>query len=268
MTLMIPYAVVYIETIPLQKAGLPWNPAAPFFFPFWLAPLSLVLPSASIYIVIDIQQNPLSRAPPIHRETMKLTVKINNESSLSLTVPDNATVEDLKVAALISLPSCYNEHNRLATKNINLWYSGHRLDYSKTLACYNINPNSVQMNTNLVVHLTIGDSLAGTEPAAAGCAVVDDGAETTPDDLVLEQTPKKTKSKSRSKSKSKKCSFSTCTSTPLRMVGDCQFCQGKFCSKHRLLESHDCKGLKTCKDKCYERNALKLQSEQTVASKV
>ena len=80
--------------------------------------------------------------------------------------------------------------------------------------------------------------------------------------------PPITKSKSKSKSKSKKCFFDHCTSNQLRMVGDCQFCQGKFCSKHRLLENHNCSGLKICKDKSYERNALKLQSEQVVTSKV
>ncbi|KAK9453901.1 ubiquitin-related domain-containing protein [Dipodascopsis uninucleata] len=66
----------------------------------------------------------------------------------------------------------------------------------------------------------------------------------------------------------KRCSFKACTSAPLRIVGDCSFCDGHFCSKHRLLEDHKCTGLQNCKQQLHERNALKLQQEQTVASKV
>lgn len=236
--------------------------------------------------------------PPPHAHTMKLSVRTSNENTLCLTVPDNATVEDLKIAAIVALPPATRGAPHLTPSCINLWYSGHKLDYSKPLRSYNITPDSVVANPNLVVYLTLdvtssegsGDgsptmpvspqvlaaaatavaSLASAGPADS--AILDDNEEADQDDLLLQQQKKtkksKSKSKSRSKSKSKKCSFSNCTSAPLRMVGDCQFCQGKFCSKHRLLESHNCKGLKICKDKCYERNALKLQSEQTVASKV
>ncbi|KAK9472728.1 ubiquitin-60S ribosomal protein-like protein L40 [Dipodascopsis tothii] len=66
----------------------------------------------------------------------------------------------------------------------------------------------------------------------------------------------------------KKCSFKACSSAPLRIVGDCTFCEGHFCGKHRLLEDHKCTGLQDCKQQLHERNALKLQQEQTVASKV
>ncbi|KAK9451397.1 ubiquitin-related domain-containing protein [Limtongia smithiae] len=66
----------------------------------------------------------------------------------------------------------------------------------------------------------------------------------------------------------KRCSFKSCSSAPLRIVGDCSFCDGHFCAKHRLLEDHKCTGLQDCKQQLHERNALKLQQEQTVASKV
>ncbi|TID15448.1 hypothetical protein CANINC_004414 [Pichia inconspicua] len=201
---------------------------------------------------------------------MKLNVKIDQDLTLSLTVPDNATVEDLKVATIVALPSENSLLNSLditslSPKNINLWYSGHKLDYSKSLYSYNITPQSLITNPNLLIHLTsINDDLPPKDDSS-DFAISDDINDTI---ISINSKSGKTKSKSRSKSKSKKCSFLNCTSTPLRMVGDCQHCQGKFCSKHRLLESHNCKGLKIYKDKCYERNALKLQSEQTVASKV
>lgn len=68
--------------------------------------------------------------------------------------------------------------------------------------------------------------------------------------------------------KKKRCSFKGCSSAPLRMVGDCSFCDGKFCSTHRLLEQHNCSGLQSCKDQLHEQNASKLQREQTQANKV
>jgi len=40
-----------------------------------------------------------------------------------------------------------------------------------------------------------------------------------------------------------KCTFKDCTGIAQRIVGDCGFCQGHFCGKHRLLEDHKCDGL-------------------------
>lgn len=51
------------------------------------------------------------------------------------------------------------------------------------------------------------------------------------------------------------------------IVGECGFCAGKYCSKHRLLESHNCTGLEDCKKESHERNAAQLERERTVAIK-
>lgn len=40
-----------------------------------------------------------------------------------------------------------------------------------------------------------------------------------------------------------RCSFKECSVAAQRIVGDCGFCQGHFCGKHRLLEDHKCDGL-------------------------
>ncbi|GMM51095.1 Tmc1 protein [Starmerella bacillaris] len=65
-----------------------------------------------------------------------------------------------------------------------------------------------------------------------------------------------------------RCSFKICNSTPLRGVGDCRNCNGKFCSRHRLMEQHDCAGLQGCKQQLHERNAHRLQQQQTMPNKV
>ncbi len=43
--------------------------------------------------------------------------------------------------------------------------------------------------------------------------------------------------------KKTRCSFKECRDAAQRIAGDCAFCQGHFCGKHRLLEDHKCDGL-------------------------
>lgn len=60
---------------------------------------------------------------------------------------------------------------------------------------------------------------------------------------------------------------SKCTAKIQPIVGECGFCSKRFCSKHRLLESHSCEGLEDCKKESHERNAEKLNGERTMAIK-
>ncbi|KAI8069332.1 polyubiquitin [Gongronella butleri] len=65
-----------------------------------------------------------------------------------------------------------------------------------------------------------------------------------------------------------RCAFGTCSDKPVKIVGDCRYCQSKFCSRHRLPEDHACVNLTTCKKAAHERNSIKLLSERCIASKV
>jgi hypothetical protein len=90
-----------------------------------------------------------------------------------------------------------------------------------------------------------------------------------------------------------RCSFEGCKSVVQRFVGDCAFCQGHFCSDHRLLEDHKCQNLEDvsfpapsqwwlvglsgvlpedvladllssqCKRQAYEQNVDQLNKERT-----
>lgn len=40
-----------------------------------------------------------------------------------------------------------------------------------------------------------------------------------------------------------RCTASECKEPAQRIVGDCGFCDGHFCGRHRLLEDHKCEGL-------------------------
>lgn len=64
-----------------------------------------------------------------------------------------------------------------------------------------------------------------------------------------------------------KCQFKECKDAAQRIVGDCSFCGGHYCGKHRMLESHACSKLEDCKTEEKERNRERLERERTVAIK-
>ncbi|EER43817.1 AN1 zinc finger protein [Histoplasma capsulatum H143] len=68
-------------------------------------------------------------------------------------------------------------------------------------------------------------------------------------------------------SRKPRCNFKDCKELAQRIVGDCGFCNGHFCGKHRMLESHACSGLEDCKKESHERNAERLNAERTTVIK-
>jgi len=70
-------------------------------------------------------------------------------------------------------------------------------------------------------------------------------------------TPKK-------KSNKPRCSKDACKAPAQPIVGDCGFCQKRFCGKHRMLESHNCEGLEDARKADKDRNTAKLEGERTV----
>lgn len=85
--------------------------------------------------------------------------------------------------------------------------------------------------------------------------------------------------------KKTRCGAKECRERAQAIVGDCSFCQGHFCGRHRLLEDHKCSGLEDvssrrqptlyqngrklivcppqCKKQSHARNAAQLESERT-----
>ncbi|KAL2255689.1 hypothetical protein VTK26DRAFT_2880 [Humicola hyalothermophila] len=64
-----------------------------------------------------------------------------------------------------------------------------------------------------------------------------------------------------------KCSFEDCKAAARPISGDCDFCKGRFCNNHRLLEDHKCQNLEDCKREAFERNAMQRIQERTQAIK-
>lgn len=77
--------------------------------------------------------------------------------------------------------------------------------------------------------------------------------------------PATTKTSTPRKSNKPRCSKQGCKGAAQPIVGDCGFCQQRFCGKHRMLESHNCTGLDDARQADKDRNAAKLESERTIA---
>jgi len=92
-----------------------------------------------------------------------------------------------------------------------------------------------------------------------------------------------------------RCTYKDCKEGAQRIIGDCGFCNGHYCGKHRLLEDHKCDGLEDvgltpsaetqlqwwlvglddelladmmfddiqCKKESHDRNAAQLNAERT-----
>ena len=80
--------------------------------------------------------------------------------------------------------------------------------------------------------------------------------------------PPKKRTRKRKKSK-EKCAHPSvdCCQRVVAVVGDCKWCQQKFCMQHRLPEGHGCTGLESCRveSRC---QLAKSMGEAVVASKI
>lgn len=77
-------------------------------------------------------------------------------------------------------------------------------------------------------------------------------------------TPTSSKASTPRKNNKPRCSKQGCKAPAQPIVGDCGFCQKRFCGKHRMLESHNCEGLEDARQADKDRNAAKLEGERTV----
>jgi len=65
-----------------------------------------------------------------------------------------------------------------------------------------------------------------------------------------------------------KCALDGCNQRPALIIGDCKYCNLKYCGSHRLTESHACSNMQNCREQSFARNKAKLEGEKCVAAKV
>ena len=61
---------------------------------------------------------------------------------------------------------------------------------------------------------------------------------------------------------------SICLKKSATIVGDCKYCECKYCPNHRLPEVHKCPKMETCKKESFDKNYNTVISQKCVASMV
>jgi predicted nucleic acid binding AN1-type Zn finger protein len=58
-----------------------------------------------------------------------------------------------------------------------------------------------------------------------------------------------------------KCCAEGCTQKPAMIIGDCAYCESRFCAQHRLPETHECVKMKQCRQIAKTENTQRLNSQ-------
>jgi len=151
--------------------------------------------------------------------TILITVKTPTNKSVSLSLPDDATVELVKKSLQDSEGIAADSHRILAGEGKELE------DGAKLADC------GVLSGETLHVAAKVRDPVA---PA-----------------------PKKNV-----------CAVGGCNAKVVKIVGQCRYCQGGYCAKHRLPEAHLCVEMQSCRQASHDKNAGKLLSERVATHKV
>jgi predicted nucleic acid binding AN1-type Zn finger protein len=137
--------------------------------------------------------------------------------------------------------------------DVHLMLDGKALDPATTVAELKLEETSTLQVSS--------PSRSGTPTQSSATAVV---AEKPSISSTSTQTPSGSATPTKRKSNKPRCSKDGCKAPAQPIVGDCGFCQKRFCGKHRMLESHNCEGLEDARQADKDRNAAKLEGERTV----
>lgn len=71
-----------------------------------------------------------------------------------------------------------------------------------------------------------------------------------------------------SNNKIMKCKVKECNKKSVSIIGECKFCQGKYCLNHRLVETHQCPCMESCRQQALLKNANTLLKNKCTSSKI
>lgn len=65
-----------------------------------------------------------------------------------------------------------------------------------------------------------------------------------------------------------KCNVKECFKKPILGVDKCKYCNHSYCLSHRLIETHNCKNMDTCKKALFDKNSNILLRNKCVSNKI
>lgn len=205
-------------------------------------------------------------AKSLPADNIQIFVDISGDKTIPLNVRPSNTVSDVLdfLSASTTLP-----------QDVRLLHSGHHLQPSSTVAELALQPATT---LHLLSPLRGGTApidssatttdmtatLPATEEPSQSTTTTSTSGNATPISTSTRRSATSTPVHTVKKSNKPRCSHPPCKAAAQPIVGDCGFCQKRFCGKHRMLESHACEGLEDAKQADRDRNTNKLQGERTV----
>ena len=65
-----------------------------------------------------------------------------------------------------------------------------------------------------------------------------------------------------------KCKVKECGKRAAEIVGTCKFCRGEYCLNHRIVETHSCSGMETCRQQALSKNTNVLLKNKCTSTKI
>jgi hypothetical protein len=219
------------------------------------------LPADNLQIFVAISGGKSEQTSyPVH--DLSSVPNDSQTTAIPLNVRPSNTISDVLdfLSASTTLPS-----------DVRLLHSGRHLSPSSTVADLALQPAATlhilsplrggtaptESSTTAEMTATLP---AAEEPLQSSTSAATSGTSTP----ITTSTGTSTASTPVRKSNKPRCSHPPCKAAAQPIVGDCGFCQRRFCGKHRMLESHACSGLEDAKKAERERNRAKLEGERTV----
>jgi len=168
--------------------------------------------------------------------------------------------------------------------DVRLVLAGHQLERSSTVGELNIQASStlqllsplrggttptepestLDLTSDMTASLPVSESNSDVQQPSTQSSTPIQPSSGTATPTTIAGSGTSTPTSTTRKSNKPRCSKAGCKAAAQPIVGDCGFCQKRFCGKHRMLESHACTGLDDARQADKDRNAAKLQGERTV----
>ncbi|KAH0833510.1 hypothetical protein AYO21_05187 [Fonsecaea monophora] len=188
-------------------------------------------------------------------DNMAIQVQISGEKTIKLNVRPVHTVSNVLefLSASTNLPA-----------DVQLMLDGRHLEPSTTVGELKLQESSTLKLSAPSRSTTPIDASQLQPQAPAPEMSTAQPSPSTPASTSSTPIPSGAATPTKRKSNKPRCSKDGCKAPAQPIVGDCGFCQKRFCGKHRMLESHNCEGLEDARKADKDRNAAKLEGERTV----